>query len=96
MDLRSRMKELAISETGFVFDPSSGATFTANRTGLCVLAALRDGHSRADVLDRLRSSFAHDGGGSPPADLENDLSEFLRLLVQLGVVPPDCDWEATA
>jgi hypothetical protein len=32
--------DLAVSESGFVFDPWSGSTFTVNSTGLVLLAGL--------------------------------------------------------
>src|SRR5205085_12462462 len=39
MSVQRHLKDLAISETGFVFDPYTGATFTTNATGHCVLVA---------------------------------------------------------
>ena len=41
--MSTRLTELAISDTGFIFDPGSGATFNVNATGLIALAALREG-----------------------------------------------------
>ena len=41
----SRLKDLAISETGFIFDPMSGATFTVNTAaagGNASLIGMRD------------------------------------------------------
>jgi hypothetical protein len=41
-----RLSNLALSPTGFVFDPRTGATYTVNPTGRAVLEALRDGGGR--------------------------------------------------
>ncbi len=84
MSATKRLQDLALSESGFVFDPYSGSTFTANRTGLFILNALREGTSRAALVERLRRSFA-----VADADLESDVGEFGRLLVQHGLLPPD-------
>lgn len=91
MSAVSRLQDLALSESGFVFDPSSGATYTANRTGLLIIYALREGLSRAAVVARLRQSFR-----CPGADLESDVGEFSRLLVQQGLLPPDFSLEGEA
>ncbi len=37
-----RIKQLAVSDTGFVFDPQTGQSFTVNRTGRLVLDCLKD------------------------------------------------------
>lgn len=84
MSYTSRLRDLAISETGFLFDPMSGATFTVNPTGACILRALRDGCDRGEIVDRLRSTFE-----VGRADLESDLGDFVRLLVQSGILPHD-------
>ncbi len=75
----ARLQDLALSESGFVFDPYTGATFTANGTGLLVLQGLRDGLTRPQIVDRLRQQFEVD---SLSDQLESDVGDFLRLLVQ--------------
>ncbi len=85
----SRLKELAISESGFIFDPMSGATFTVNATGACIILALRDGCRRAEIISRLRNNFTVEN-----ADLDSDLGEFLRFLLQQGVLPYDFSLES--
>jgi PqqD family protein of HPr-rel-A system len=74
------LRELALSDTGFVFDPSSGATFTVNPTGLCVLKALQEGLSRAEIGARLRERFEVRSG-----DPARDVADFEELLRQHGL-----------
>ena len=50
MDTLQKLRDLAISDSGFVFDPYSGATFTANSSGRAILEALRDGHGRMAIV----------------------------------------------
>jgi hypothetical protein len=80
----SRLKELAISENGFIFDPMSGSTFTVNAAGACIIGCLREGRPRAEIISRLRNTFTVE-----QSDLDSDLGEFIRLLVGQGILPPD-------
>ena len=78
------LRELALSDTGFVFDPYSGSTFTVNESGLCVLQAIKEGGGRDAVLERLRERFE-----VGQDDLARDLEEFVHVLRQQGIVPKD-------
>lgn len=89
MSATARLSDLALSESGFVFDPYSGGTFTVNRTGMVLLHSLRDGLTRAQIVERLRTEFQVDD-----ADLESDVGEFVRLLVQQGLLPAEFSLDA--
>jgi hypothetical protein len=78
------LSDLAISDTGFVFDPSAGGTYSVNPTGLCVLHALKEGLPKRAIAERLADRFR----GSP-ADLGRDVDEFIHLLRQNHLVPVD-------
>ncbi|MBU0500375.1 MAG: PqqD family peptide modification chaperone [Gammaproteobacteria bacterium] len=67
---------LALSASGFVFDPVSGGSFTANDTGIAVLRGLQEGS--ADMA-RLVESLAQEYD-APPAILERDLMDFAARL----------------
>lgn len=71
-----RLVDLAVSESGFVFDPWSGSTFTVNAPGLVLLAGLKEKAGREALLERLRDAF----DVQPCADLERDLDEFIHEL----------------
>ncbi|GEM_PF-186710 len=70
---------LAVSETGFVFDPRTGHSFTVNPTGLVVLRALRDARSIEEIVEELGRQFT---GATPLAE---DVIGFLRQLEGLGL-----------
>jgi Coenzyme PQQ synthesis protein D (PqqD) len=76
-----RLGDLALSDTGFAFDPCTGATFTVNATGLCVLLAMKEGLAPGAVAERLRARF--DAG---VADVGRDVDDFVALLRQNGIV----------
>ncbi len=82
--MHDRLADLAISPSGFVFDPHGGTTFTVNGSGRVVLEGLRDGLDLSGIVARLSLLFdTHD------ADLARDVLEYVRLLRENGVLPPE-------
>jgi Coenzyme PQQ synthesis protein D (PqqD) len=81
MSNAKRLGDLALSDTGFAFDPCTGATFTVNATGLCVLLAMKEGLLPGAVTERLRARFDALG-----ADVGRDVDDFVALLRQHGIV----------
>ena len=78
----SRLKQLAINESGFVFDPVTGHTFTLNDTGLAVLQRLKDG-LHPDVLpDEIAEQFELDGS----EDVSRDVDDFVNRLREHGLL----------
>jgi PqqD family protein of HPr-rel-A system len=82
--INQRLKDLAVSETGFVFDPYSGATFSLNASALCLLRGLKEGLGPDELIARLEESF-----DVTDADLSRDIDEFLELLRYNGVLPQE-------
>jgi PqqD family protein of HPr-rel-A system len=78
--MNARIKDLAISDSGFVFDPFSGGTFTLNETGRTVLQGLRDGLTESEIIARLRADFE---GVTPK--VEEDVRDFLRTMTEYGL-----------
>jgi len=78
--MSSPVSELAVSETGFVFDPRTGATFSVNQTGLAVLTALRSQADAGDITETLRERFE-----GTPSDVREHVDDFLRALRQMGI-----------
>jgi hypothetical protein len=86
MTPEERLAQLAISPTGFVFDPRTGVTYSLNPTGRSIIEGLRDGADLDGLVDRLEETFEADGG-----DLRRDVLEYVRLLREHGLLP--ADWE---
>lgn len=84
MSTHNPLRDLAISSSGFVFDPHSGATFTLNASGLAILLALRDGDGPAAIAGELRASF---DDVSP--HVEQEIAEFLTTLRLQGLAPSE-------
>lgn len=69
------LRRLAVSESGFVFDPASGHNFTLNDTGLRLLRLLQQGRRLDEVLAELGAEFSGD-----PREMERDILEFVSTL----------------
>lgn len=69
------LQRLAISESGFVFDPASGHNFTVNETGLDILRALQKDNDLEKLLQDLSLQYEVSG-----RELERDILEFAGLL----------------
>ena len=82
-DASRRLKDLALSDSGFVFDPYTGLTFSVNATGRAILDALKQGATPEAAEERLRASFATTAAD----DLSRDVREFLLLLRESGILP---------
>ena len=80
--LDTHLHDLALSDTGFVFDPHTGYTFTVNPTGLAVLRGLKEGQEPEVIVGALRDGFELEGG----EDLARDVDEFLARLREQGLV----------
>jgi PqqD family protein of HPr-rel-A system len=53
----ARLRTLALSDTGFLFDPTTGHTYTLNRTGTDLLKWLRDGIAETSLSARLAAAY---------------------------------------
>ncbi len=87
MDTLQRLKDLAVSESGFVFDPHSGQTFSLNETGRAILEALKRGETVEQIVTDLRQGFEVE----PGADLGRDVHEFLLLAREQGWPVPQVE-----
>jgi len=83
MTPQQRLKDVAMSEGGFVFDTHTGLTFTVNTAGRFVLEALRQGLAEREILAMLMERFDVEQS----IDLGRDCEEFLAMLRDLGILP---------
>ena len=78
----SRLRDLAVSDSGFVFDPTTGRIYTVNAVGLAVLNALKAGQPADALAPAVAEAFDVQEGEDVAADVE----EFLGHLRQEGLV----------
>jgi len=82
--MTTRIKDLAVSDNGFVFDPYSGSGFTTNAVGLHIIRRLQANASRSAILQSLDERFE-----GLTETLDRDLDDFLLVLRQQKLVDPD-------
>ncbi len=68
-------KNLALSESGFAFNGSTGDTFLLNETALFIIQKIKENFSTEEILNSLVQSF-----DVPPLIAEKDLIEFINQL----------------
>ena len=77
-----RLRELAISDAGFVFDPLTGHTYNVNDTALAALRGFKEGASPEAVIEQLHQAFDAD----PEADVARDVYDLVSRLREYGLV----------
>ena len=76
-----RLKALAISDSGFVFDPTTGHSFSTNELGIEIINMLKSGTHLEDVKEEIIKNYK-----VSPDELENDLAEFTESLKKLNLI----------
>jgi len=70
-----RLKTLAISDSGFIFDPSSGDAFNTNDTGVHIINLLKEGKDFNELMDILIEEYE-----VSEDELEADLLDYIQTL----------------
>ena len=73
-------KNVAISESGFIFDAARGYSYSTNDTGGEILAWLKEGKSKTEILDGLMTGYLTDR-----ATAEKDFDDFCNVLHQFNL-----------
>ncbi|MBT3300223.1 MAG: PqqD family protein [Candidatus Marinimicrobia bacterium] len=73
--------ELTISESGFLFDHSTGLTYTLNPTGQFIFRKIQDKKNARDILHFLMDDFDVN-----EETAHKDLDDFVRQLKEFDLV----------
>lgn len=68
-------KNLALSDTGFVFNPSTGDSFSVNPIGLEVLRLIKSAQSEEEITQYILDTYQTDRETA-----EKDLYDFTKML----------------
>ena len=78
----NRLKDIAVSESGFLFDPYSGSTFNTNDTGRLILQLLKEGKDIETIQSEIRNHFK-----ITEEDIRSDIYEFINPLKEAELLP---------
>ncbi len=74
------LKNLALSDNGFVFDPTTGNTFIFNETALTIVRCLIQEKSKEEIIRSILAEYEVDS-----EELERDYSDTMIHLKELGL-----------
>ena len=73
-DMKVR-KNIAVSDSGFLFNPSTGDSYSVNPIGQEILKLLEEDHSETEIVDHITNNYMIDKN-----TVEKDLYDFLNML----------------
>ncbi len=76
-------KDIAISDSGFVFDPTTGESFSLNPLGVKILTLLKDGDDQKEISNFVLQQYEVDSD-----TFENNYYDFLNMLKQFNLTEP--------
>jgi len=68
-------KNVAISESGFIFNPTTGDSFSTNPIGLEIIRMLKDEKSKDDIRKTILGKYVTD-----ESTFEKDYYDFVMML----------------
>lgn len=74
-------KNLAISESGFIFNPLSGESYSVNPLGLEIIQMLKEGQSGEEIRRRILNKYQVD-----ETAFEKDFYDFTGALAQYKLI----------
>jgi len=77
----NKLSNLAISDSGFVFNPSNGDSFTLNLIASFILNKLKENKTKEEVLESIIEKFEVE-----KSDAELDFDNFINQLMMYKLV----------
>jgi hypothetical protein len=68
-------KNIAVSESGFIFNPSSGDSFSANQIGADIITLMKEEKKIPEIIKTISSKYDVE-----PSVFEKDLEDFISQL----------------
>jgi hypothetical protein len=68
-------KNIALSDSGFIFNPSTGESFSVNPIGVEIIKMLKEGKEKDDIKKMILEKYQADD-----ATFERDYYDFINIL----------------
>ncbi len=75
MNIRIK-SNIALSDSGFVFDPGTGDSYSVNPIGVEIIQLLKENRSQEEIIKNLVDRYETD-----EKTIDKDLYEFIQLLL---------------
>jgi hypothetical protein len=75
IDIMKIKKNIAISESGFIFNPTTGDSFSTNPIGFEIIHLLKEEKSKEEIKESILNRYAVD-----ESTFEKDFYDFSNLL----------------
>jgi hypothetical protein len=72
---------IALSDSGFLFDPSTGDSFSVNPIGMEIIRMIKGGKTDPEIRQYLLSTYQAD-----EATVEKDYYDFLKMVEQFHLI----------
>ena len=77
-------KEIALSDSGFLFNPLNGQSYTLNPLGCDVFNLIKDGKQEKEIIDIVVSEY-----DITASTFEKDFQDFVASMAVLGLIEID-------
>jgi hypothetical protein len=77
-------KNIAISESGFLFNPSNGESFSVNPVGVDIISKLKEGKTLEQITKHVLAAYDTD-----EITVEKDLQDFMSILKNYSLLQGD-------
>jgi hypothetical protein len=74
-------KNIATSESGFIFNPGTGDSFSVNELGAEIISLMKDDRSQSDIIETISSKYETEKN-----QVEKDLEDFISMLVSYNLI----------
>ncbi|MBI9067843.1 MAG: PqqD family protein [Salinivirgaceae bacterium] len=74
-------KNIAVSKTGFLFDPNTGASFNLNKTGQFILKMLEEHKDEKEIMNEVLEKYDVEANV-----YQRYMDDFTMMLKQFGIV----------
>ncbi len=74
-------KDIAISDSGFVFDPTTGESYSLNPIGVEILTLLKEGNDQQEITDFIIQRYEID-----KSTFENNYYDFINMLKKFNLI----------
>lgn len=69
-------KNIAISDSGFIFNPSTGDSYSSNTIGLEIIQYIKEEKSKNEIVELISKRYNID-----ESTVEKDILDFLQILL---------------